>query len=98
MAGADQEDGAPSRGELEAEGGNENDGENIQTAQRERDLAESNVRDLMYQKVALSEQLKTISKQLERTSDKLSNASEQLGCTFEQLRSISDQKKGILGR
>ena len=57
---------------------------NIQRAQRERDLAKSNARDLEYQKGALSEQLKSISEQLERTS--------------EQLRSFSDQKKGITGR
>ena len=56
---------------------------NIQRAQRERDLAESNARDLEYQKGALSEQLKTISEQLERT--------------FERLKSVSDQKKGIAG-
>ena len=34
---------------------------NIQRAQRERDLAESNMRDLEYQKGALSEQLETMS-------------------------------------
>ena len=34
---------------------------NIQRAQRERDLAESNARDLEYQKGALSEQLATAS-------------------------------------
>ena len=34
---------------------------NIQRAQRERDLAESNARDLEYQKGALSELLTTIS-------------------------------------
>ena len=34
---------------------------NVQRAQRERDLAESNARDLEYQKGALSEQLTTIS-------------------------------------
>ena len=33
---------------------------NIQRAQRERDLAKSNARDLEYQKSTLSEQLKTI--------------------------------------
>ena len=37
---------------------------NIQRAQRERDLAESNARDLEYQKGALSEQLTTVSEQL----------------------------------
>jgi len=42
---------------------------NIQRAQRERDLAESNTKDLEYQKGTLSEQLKTISEQLERTSE-----------------------------
>ena len=34
---------------------------NIQRAQRERDLAESNARDLEYQKGVLSEQLATVS-------------------------------------
>ena len=34
---------------------------NIQRAQRERDLAESNARDLEYQKGILSEQLATVS-------------------------------------
>ena len=37
---------------------------NIQRAQRERDLAESNVWDLEYQKGILSEQLATMSEQL----------------------------------
>ena len=40
----------------------------VQRAQRERDLAESNTKDLEYQKGIISEQLKTISEQLERTS------------------------------
>ena len=35
---------------------------NVQRAQRKRDLAESNVRDLEYQKGVLSEQLVTVSK------------------------------------
>ena len=64
---------------------------NVQRAQRERDLAESNMRDLEYQKGALSKQLKTISEQLERTS-------EQLGHTSEQLRGVSEQKKGTADR
>ena len=42
---------------------------NVQRAQHERDLAESNTRDLVYQKGTLSEQLKTISERLERTSE-----------------------------
>ena len=42
---------------------------NVQRTQRERDLAQSNARDLEYQKGTLSEQLKTISEQLERTSE-----------------------------
>ena len=37
---------------------------NIQRAQRERDLAESNTWDLEYQKGVLSEQLVTVSEQL----------------------------------
>ena len=57
---------------------------NVQRAQRERDLAESNTKDLEYQKGILSEQLKTISEQLERTS--------------KQLKSVFKQKKGIADR
>ena len=49
---------------------------NVQRAQRERDLAESNTKDLEYQKGTLSEQLKTISEQLERTSEQLKSVSE----------------------
>ena len=71
---------------------------NVRKAQRERDLAESNAKDLEYQKGILSEQLKTISEQLEHTSKQLSTVSEQLGRTSEQLKSISNQKKGILGQ
>ena len=40
---------------------------NVQRAQRERDLAESNARDLEYQKGVLSEKLKTVTEQLEHT-------------------------------
>ena len=57
---------------------------NVQRAQRKRDLAESNTKDLEYQKGILSEQLKTVFEQLERTS--------------EQLKSVSKQKKGIADR
>ena len=42
---------------------------NIQRAQRERDLAESNARDLKYQKGILSEQLTTMSEQLQGSSE-----------------------------
>ena len=42
---------------------------NIQRAQRERDLAESNARDLEYQKGFLSEQLATASEQLRSKSE-----------------------------
>ena len=41
---------------------------NIQRAQHERDLAESNTKDLEYQNGTLSEQLKIISEQLGRSS------------------------------
>ena len=71
-AATDQEDGAPHRGEHEAKGGDENDGENVQRAQRERNLAESNTRDLEYQKGSLSEQLMTISEQLRHNFEQLS--------------------------
>ena len=42
---------------------------NVQRAQHERDLAESNTKDLEYQKGTLSEQLKIVSEQLGRTSE-----------------------------
>ena len=54
-----------------------------------RDLAESNTKDLEYQKSTLSEQLKIVSEQLGRTSEQLKSSFEQLECTFEQLRNIS---------
>ena len=57
---------------------------NVQRAQRERDLAESNTKDLEYQKGTLSDQLRTVSVQLRDTS--------------EQLKGISEQKKGIPNR
>ncbi|XP_066344288.1 uncharacterized protein [Miscanthus floridulus] len=60
---------------------------NIKRAQRERDLAESNARDLEYQKGALSKQLAAVSEQLPSSSKQLERISE-------QLRSLSKQKKG----
>ena len=51
---------------------------NIQKAQRERDLAESNARDLEYQKGVLSKQLAAVSEQLWGKSEQLANASTQL--------------------
>ena len=42
---------------------------NIQSAQRERDLVESNARELVYQKGVLSEQLVTASEQLHGKSE-----------------------------
>ena len=56
---------------------------NIQRAQHERDLAESNAWDLEYQKGALSEQLATM-------SELLWGSSEQLEHSSEQLRSLSE--------
>ena len=64
---------------------------NVQRAQRERDLAESNARDLEYQKGALSEQLATVSEQL-------CGSSEQLERSSKHLRSLSEQKKGTTNR
>ena len=49
---------------------------NIQRAQRERDLAESNARDLEYQKGVLSEQLATVSEQLATMFEQLCRKSE----------------------
>ena len=59
---------------------------NIQRAQRERDLAESNARDLEYQKGALSEQMATMFEQLRGSFEQLERSSK-------QLRSLSEQKK-----
>ena len=74
---------------------------NIQRAQRERDLAESNARDLEYQKGILSEQLATASEQLRSKSERLTTVSEQLrGASeqLEQLQKVSEQKKGMFDR
>jgi len=51
---------------------------NIQRAQRERDLAESNARDLEHQKGVLSEQLAAMSEQLRCKTEELASASTQL--------------------
>ena len=42
---------------------------NVQRAQRKRDLAESNTKDLEYQNGILSEQLKTVFEQLKSVSE-----------------------------
>ena len=49
---------------------------NVQRAQRERNLAESNTKDLEYRKGTLFEQLKIIFEQLERTSEQLKSVFE----------------------
>ena len=74
---------------------------NIQRAQCERDLAESNTRDLEHQKgflseqlVATTEQVRCKSEQLATVTKQLTGASEQL----EQLRKVSEQKKGMSDR
>jgi len=69
---------------------------NIQRAQRERDLAESNERDLEYQKGVLSEQLATAKEQLRSKSEQLITASTQLKDASEQLeklQKVSEEKK-----
>ena len=78
---------------------------NIQRPQHERDIAESNERDLEYQKGALSKQLVTVSEQLRGRSEQLATISEQvtslskqLECKSEQLRNISEQRKGTTDR
>ena len=65
---------------------------NIQRAQHERDLAESNAWDLEYQKGVLSEQLAATSEQLHGKSEQLASASTQLEQRSEQLRSMLKQK------
>ena len=64
---------------------------NIQRAQRKRDLAESQARDLEYQKGALSEQLATTFEQLWGKSEQLATVSEQSMSVFEQLEQKSEQ-------
>ena len=64
---------------------------NVQRTRRERDLDESNARDLEYQKGALSEQLMTIAEWLRRNFEQLEHNSE-------KLRSISEQKKVTTNR
>ena len=78
---------------------------NIQRAQHEQDLAESNVRDLEYQKGVLSEQLATTSEwlrgkseQLATVSERLTSVSELLEWKSKQVKSVSEQKKGTAGR
>ena len=73
---------------------------NIQKAQRERDLAESNAWDLEYQKGVLSEQLATASEQLrgkseqlERSSKQVMSLSAQLERKSKQLRIVPKQRK-----
>jgi len=51
---------------------------NIRRAWRERDLAESNARDLEHQKGVLAEQLAATSEQLRCKSEELASASTQL--------------------
>jgi len=58
---------------------------NIQRAQREQDLAESNVWDLEYQKGVLSGQLATMKEQLRSKSEQLITASTQLKDASKQL-------------
>jgi septal ring factor EnvC (AmiA/AmiB activator) len=76
---------------------------NIQRARHERDLAESNARDLEYQKGVLSEQLAAASQQLWSQSEQLATvsrqlkgASEQLEQKSKQLRMLSEQKTGTV--
>jgi len=57
----------------------------IQRAQRERDLAESNSRDLEHQNGVLSERLTASSEQLKKTSEELAIVSEELKNMSEQL-------------
>ena len=69
---------------------------NIQRAQHERELAESNARDLEYPKGILSKQLAAMSEQLCGQFEQLVSASMQLEQKSEQLRSVSEQKAGIV--
>ena len=68
---------------------------NIQRAQHERDLAESNAWDLEYKKGILSEQLATMSEQLCGKSEQLATVFEQLTSTSEQLERKSKQLRNV---
>ena len=68
---------------------------NIQGAQRQRDLAESNSWDLEYQKGILFEQLVTISEQLCGKSKQLATVSEQLSSAYKQLERKSEQLRNV---
>ena len=74
---------------------------NTQRAWWERDLAESNARDLEHQKGVLSKQLAAAKDQLRSKSEQLVTASTQLKDAseqLEQLHKISKQKKGTCDR
>ena len=58
---------------------------NIQRAQRERDLAESNAWDLEYQKGVLTKKLAAVSEQVRSQSEQLAAVSGQLKSASEQL-------------
>ena len=68
---------------------------NIQRAQRERDLAESNAWDLEYQKGILTEPLATASEQLRGRSEQLEQSSMQVMSLCEQLERKSEQLKSV---
>ena len=61
---------------------------NTQRAQREQDLAESNVRDLEHQKGVLSKQLEATKEQLRSKSELLATASTQLKDASTQLEHL----------
>ena len=71
---------------------------NIQRARREQDLAESNARDLEYQKGVLSEKLAAVSEQVRSQSEQLAVVSSQLKSASEQLERESEQKAGSIYR
>ena len=60
---------------------------NIQRAQRERDLVESNARDLGYQKGVFTKKLAAMSEQVQSQSEQLATVSDQLRSGSEQLES-----------
>ena len=73
----------------------------IQRARRERDLAESNARDLEHQRGVLSKQLAVATEQLQSKSEQLATASTQLKDASEQLEKLQkvfEQKKGMCER
>ncbi|XP_066310893.1 uncharacterized protein [Miscanthus floridulus] len=68
---------------------------NIQRAQHERDLAESNAKDLEYQKGILFEQLATVFEQLMSVSDQLEQQDMELNQLHQVVGQLQEEEKKV---